>query len=80
MEGAFNIPTQQMAMAWLREEKYVIIFVEPAKNELGNLTYLADVWTWNDEEGLYEPTWAIDNYVYEEAIEAALKYSLENLI
>lgn len=73
-------PTHQMAMKWLREEKYVPIFIVPAKDENGNLTYCADVWTWNDDEGIYEPTWAYANNIYKEAVEAALKYSLENLI
>ncbi len=73
-------PTQQMAMRWLREEKYILIFVVPAKDEQGNLEYLADVWIWNEEEGLYEPHWAISNYVYEEAVEAAILHCLKNLI
>lgn len=72
-------PTQQMAMAWLREEKYILIFVVPAKDESGNLQYMADVWTWDEDEGLYEPTWCTADYVYEKTVESALKYSLENL-
>lgn len=79
-DSDISAPTHQMAMKWLREEKYVPIFIVPAKDENGNLTYCADVWTWNDDEGIYEPTWAYANHVYEKAVEAALKYSLENLI
>ena len=79
-EEVFFAPTHQMAMKWLREEKYVLIFIVPAKDENGNLTYCADVWTWNDDEGIYEPTWADANNIYEKAVEAALKYVLENLI
>ena len=73
-------PTQQMAMSWLREEKNILIFIVPAKDESNNLKYGADVWTWNEGEGLYEPTWFIDDYIYEKAVEAAIKYCLENLI
>lgn len=75
-----SAPTHQMAMKWLRVEKYVLIFIVPAKDEDGNLTYCADVWTWNEDEGIYEPTWAFANYIYEKSVEAAIKYSLENLI
>ena len=79
-EYYYSAPTHQMAMKWLREEKYVLIFIVPAKDENGNLTYCADVWTWNDDEGIYEPIWAYANHIYEKVVESALKYSLENLI
>lgn len=76
----FSAPTHQMAMRWLREEKYILIFILPGKDDNGNLTYCADVWAWNEDEGRYEPTWATDNYIYEEAVESAIKHALKNLI
>ena len=71
-----SAPTHQMAMAWLREvhNLYIEIFV-----------------TWRDKIPHYQ--WRINNLITqdtivdtpclekpEEAVEAALKYSLENLI
>lgn len=66
-------PTHQMAMKWLREEKNIII----------NMWYNGVDWDaehYNNED---ENFYLITNYScnsYEEAVEAALKYSLENLI
>lgn len=79
-EKVWLAPTHQMAMAWLREEKLILIFIVPAQDGSGNFSYMADVLTWNEDEGLYESTWCTADYVYEKAVEAALKYSLENLI
>jgi len=69
-------PTHQMAMKWLRE-KHIIIVVQPEYFNGG-----AECSYWGVD------IWADDNYEklqgdfpsYEEAVEAALKYSLENLI
>ena len=72
--------TLDIAMRWLRQEKYMLIFMVPGESEEGNLEYLADVWTWNEEEGLYEPHWATADYVYEVALEAAIKHCAEELI
>ena len=71
----FSAPTHQMAMKWLRE-KHIYICPIPAYSH-GDGT-----WSWGCD------IWAGDNYeytireeeTYEEAVEAALKYSLENLI
>ena len=68
-------PTHQMAMAWLREVHKVNIEIH--YNRFGeNYKYLI----------IYKPE-VLDDiislgvfYYYEEAVEAALKYSLENLI
>lgn len=76
MEGALAIPTHQMAIAWLRT-KHIIIVVQP---EYFNADAICSYWGVD--------IWADDNYeklqgdfpIYEEAVEAALKYSLENLI
>lgn len=73
-------PTHQMAMKWLREVHNILLFILPAQ-ENGKLVYLVEVWTWNEEEGIYESTYApMPRKEPEQAVEAALKYTLENLI
>ena len=71
-------PTHQMTMAWLRE-KGIECVVIPIWNTIGKqyrsyvLSDLGD--KYGDNYDSYS-----DNISYEEAVEAALKYSLENLI
>lgn len=71
----YSAPTLQMAMKWLREEKYIFV-------ELSVDTMIKSAITWR----LFEfPSlvmmpyegWA---YNYEDACEAAIKYCLKNLI
>ena len=66
-------PTHQMAIKWLREEKNIII----------NVWYNGVDWDAehynNEDENFYLITDPSCNS-YEEAVEAALKYCLENLI
>ena len=69
-------PTLQMAMKWLRE-KNIIIVIQP---EYFNIESKCSAWGVD--------LWADDNYEklqgdfpsYEEAVETAIKYCLENLI
>ena len=69
-------PTHQMAMAWLREIHHIIFVFKPSYFSGDECTY------WSYER------WCGDNFdgevlsfkTYEEAVEAALKYTLENLI
>ena len=73
-------PTLQMAMKWLRLKHNILLFLLPTQ-ENGKLVYLVEVWTWNEEEGIYESTYApMPRKEPEKAVEAALKYTLENLI
>ena len=73
-------PTLQMATKWLRKEHNILLFPLPAQ-ENGKLVHLVEVWTWNEEEGIYESTYApMPRKEPEQAVEAALKYCLENLI
>lgn len=73
-------PTHQMAMKWLREVHNILLFILPSQ-ENGKLVYLVEVWTWNEEEGIYESTYApMPRKEPKQTVEAALKYSLENLI
>jgi hypothetical protein len=76
----YSAPTLQMVMKWLRIEHNILLFLLPAQ-ENGKLVYLVKVWTWNEEEGIYESTYApMPRKEPEQAIEAALKYSLKNLV
>ena len=78
--GQISAPTHQMAMKWLRKEHNILLFLLPAQ-ENGKLVYLVEVWTWNEEEGIYESTYApMPRKEPEQAIGSELKYSLENLI
>ena len=74
----FFIPTitHQMAMAWLRT-KHIIIVVQPEYfNTDGTCSYWGvDIWADDNYEKLQG-----DFPSYEQAVEAALKYCLENLI
>ena len=75
--GSISAPTIQMAMKWLREvhNRYIEICTDFAYNS-------KDVvfrYTIFDKKLNY--LWESDNYsTYEDACEAAIKYSLENLI
>jgi len=69
-------PTHQMAMAWLREYKIYIM--------IDRSWSMKDSWQYcicvnNDFDHLIQQD-SIPNRTYEEAVEAALKYVLENLI
>lgn len=72
----YSAPTHQMAMKWLREMHHIIFVFKPSYFSGDECTY----WT-------YE-RWCGDNFdgevlsfkTYEEAVEAAFKYCLENLI
>lgn len=68
-----NAPTHQMAMKWLRE-KDIDIVIMPLFKFKGGRIYCYEVHseTADIRTGQFN--------TYEEAVEAALKYSLENLI
>jgi len=72
----YAAPTHQMAIAWLRT-KHIIIVVQPEYfNADGICSYWGvDIWTDDNYEKLQG-----DFPSYEQAVEASLKYSLENLI
>ena len=77
MEGALAIPTHQMAMKWLREEKRTSIIIEFDLTKRGYCPYVYQL----DYDMEWVVKWRINTPIkYEEAVEAALKYSLENLI
>lgn len=74
--GLYKTVTHQRVMKWLREVHHIIFVFKPSYFSGDECTY----WT-------YE-RWCGDNFdgevlsfkTYEEAVEAALKYCLENLI
>lgn len=73
-------PTHQMAMKWLREEKNIVIIIEPHRYDYvneKNKSYSCSLWI---GDNYYEYIESRDYFSYAEAVEAALKYSLENLI
>ena len=75
--GFTSAPTHQMAMAWLREEKNIDIFPWLYHKDFeGNLTYSVSVYDHGCE--IMIPRFYDEKY--ENIIEAALKYALDNLL
>ena len=77
-----SAPTHQMAIKWLREEKNILICVYPVINlpVKDNYTFY---WRWDGKKKRHDAPHVGDKHNYEsfeEAVEAALKYTLENLI
>ena len=76
-------PTHQMAMKWLREEHKVFIYVEPFITTSGlegynpYCTKIGGEFMWINPLRKYSNT---SSDTYEEAVESAIKYCLENLI
>lgn len=69
-------PTHQMAMKWLREKHNIIITPQPEYFSCDRCeSWGIDIWAFDNYEKLPG-----DFRTYEEAVDAALKYSLENLI
>lgn len=86
-------PTHQMAMKWLREVNQLHISVDvcpiygKVKDEKGRNTcgllywhYMASGEWMNDKYNPQQKAFVVSEKNYEEAVETALKYSLENLI
>ena len=74
-KDAYNAPTQQLAMQWLREVQYLWIDIDP----LTNHKWTWSIWFMNDPKlKIGESSQVISTY--EEACEAAIKYCLTNLI
>lgn len=80
IDGVISCPTIQMAMKWLREEKNIFIVIEPHAYDYineKNKSYAYSLWV---NDNYYEYIESKNYPSYEEAVEAALKYCLENLI
>lgn len=75
-----SIPTQQMAMRWLREVHGIFIEVNCNCNNL-ELTCTISKVEEDFGDKVYEDVgFYFQTYSYEEAVEAGIKYALENLI
>ena len=73
----YPAPTHQMAMAWLREEKGIAIIIEFDLTKRGFCPYIHQL----DYDMDWVVKWGINTPMkYEDAVELALKYVLENLI
>lgn len=76
----YNAPTLQMAMKWLREVHNIFIVIEPHMYDYineKNSSYVASLW---QGDNYYENIILKDYPTYEETVEAAIQYSLKNLI
>ena len=81
MDGAIAIPTLQMAMKWLREEKKLNCIIDVSFNQNGNgeTEYYFSVWENKPPYDLLRESPQTFS-TYEKACEATIKYCLENLI
>ncbi len=81
-EEVFFVPTHQMAMKWLREEKNISIILDDSETPL-SYRYVIRRYGINNKYSkvvVFEVKSDTLYIKYEEAVETALKYSLENLI
>lgn len=78
IEEWFSAPTHQMALRWLRDREIYITIVFGAYPSLKKVFWIPQI---DSLEGFNLPDSFYKEYNrYEEAVEAALKYALENLI
>ena len=67
-------PTHQMAMKWLREIYRIDIVIKISDPSVNDRKYYCVIWDKNNDSHILE---LFDSY--EDAVEAALKYCLENI-
>ena len=68
-------PTHQMAMKWLREVYGIDIVIEISDPSVNDRKYYCVIWDKNNDSHILD---LFDSY--EDAVEEAIKYCLENLI
>ena len=68
-------PTHQMAMKWLREIYGIDIVIEISDPSVNDRKYYCVIWDKNNDSYILD---LLNSY--EDAVEAAIKYCLENLI
>lgn len=87
--GKISAPTQQMACRWLREVHNIFIGVdigEDIDGEFGYMPFIHILDNLSCSDGKYVPHVDADDicdftpHTYEDAVEAAIKYVLKNLI
>lgn len=76
--GHIAAPTHQMACAWLREVHNIFIEISTSIDLNGNYHYSYSIL--NKECKYVRKGYTDFDWNYEDAMEAALKYTLENLI
>ena len=79
-ERCYSAPTLQMVMAWLREVHNIFIVIEPYTYNYVDekiSSYVASLW---QDDNCCENITSKNYPTYEETVEAAVKYVLENLI
>lgn len=74
-KGCISAPTIQMTMKWLREIYGLDIVIEISDPSVNDRKYYCVIWDKNNDSYILD---LFDSY--EDAVEAALKYCLENLI
>lgn len=80
--SSFARPTHQMAMKWLREKHKIYAYpMQQGNYDDNSMYYSYSVAQIIDGRSyIQRPMSVTDKFTYEEAVEAALKYVLENLI
>lgn len=79
-DGYILVPTHQMAMKYLREFHNIVIMIEPHVYDYVNGKHKSYICSLFMGDNIYEYLGSRDYPSYEEAVEAAINYSLENLI
>ena len=74
-KGCISAPTLQMTMKWLREIYGLDIVIEISDPSVNDRKYYCVIWDKNNDSYILD---LFDSY--EDAVEAAIKYCLENLI
>ena len=79
-DGAYTAPTQSLALKWLREVHRIEIYIVLSElNADNSRKYMFDIYSSDINRG-FDSVQKEEFNSYEEAVEAALKYTLENLI
>ena len=79
-DGAYTAPTQSLALKWLREVHRIEIYIVLSElNADNSKKYMFDIYSSDINRG-FDSVQKEEFNSYEEAVEAALKYTLENLI
>ena len=79
-DTVYFAPTHQMAMAWLRKIHNIFIVIEPYTYNYVDekiSSYVISLW---QEDNCCENITSKNYPTYEETVEAAIKYCLENLL
>lgn len=73
-------PTHQMALKWLREVYHIFIFIDYVIPTKLSFEYTYEIYNMINGRSMAVSAFRDDYETYEEAVEAAIKYCLTNLI